>query len=106
MAVTVTENMTVVNVCDSTTGWSTLGSATSLAANGDIFKEGSASIGVKLSAATGGMTYAFSSANWDGDIIMAWVLTTSVLDSAGTGIRVEISDGTNTDEYEVLDSST
>lgn len=93
--------------------WTTIGTASSLTANGDVFKVGSGSISVKLDASTttrGGMqitrsaTIDFDDAGTTRGLIAFWANSTSVLtdvtDTGGFTIRIG-SDASNYYEYQV-----
>jgi len=102
MAVTVTNNMTTVDVCDLATNFELFGTgASALAVNGDVLQEGAGSIACKV---TGGMTnddiggVLFN--NWlstdiTNKVIVLWVNTTNQMFSkANGGVRIVVEDGT------------
>jgi len=113
MAVTVTSNLTNVSGAESTSDggtWAVTGSATGLAADGDIFRAGSNSLNAKLDAggggdATGGMELTISSTDFSNNVFYFWAQTTSTLFSTG-GIRFRLGDGTDFSTWYVADSST
>ncbi len=102
MAITVTNNLTNIDQADSITGWSVVGSATKLTAEGDIVRDGTGSVGLKLSAGRGGVQYD----NGTGvdlstkGVVYVWFNTSSNMsDVANTG-GITIRLGTTTTDWD------
>lgn len=108
MALSILDNTTIAFNCDATSDnggtWTTLGSAASLAANGDIFKVGTGSIGAKLdggaTGAQGGMQITrgtpidFDDAGTDRGMVAVWAFHTGVIGANGIRLRIG-SDASN-----------
>ena len=112
MALSILDNTTVAFNCDSTSDnggtWTALGSAASLAANGDILKVGTGSIGAKLdggaTGAQGGMQITrgtpidFDDAGTDRGMVAVWCFHTGVIGANGIRLRLG-SDASNYKEW-------
>lgn len=121
MALSILDNTTVAFNCDSTSDnggtWTALGSAASLAANGDILKVGTGSIGAKLdggaTGAQGGMQITrgtaidFDDAGTDRGMVAVWCFHTGVIGANGIRLRLG-SDASNYKEWimSTVDGST
>ena len=90
MAIVVTPNLTLINNCDATTGWSG-GTQVTI---GQI--QGSACMGDAVSATTGSLrTYAVSALNFTGKFLYVWMMCGGVVDTkANGGYRVHLQSTT------------
>jgi len=70
-------------------------------------RTGSGCVGVKISNEEGGvkLTFPGGSRNMTGEHIYVWANFQLALDPSGTGMRILLDDGTNINEYEMLDST-
>jgi len=107
MAVTVIDKLSNLDQADVLTDWSASGGASGLGINTELNRTGSGCVGVKVSNEEGGVTLTFpgGSRNMTGEHIYVWANFQLALDPVGTGMRIILDDGTNANEYEMLNST-
>jgi len=109
MAVTVVDKLSNLDQADASTDWTTTGGASGLSVSTVLNRTGSGAIGVKISNEEGGIKYTIPSSgtrDMTGEHIYIWANFQLALDPIGTGMRILLGDGTLTNEYLMLDSTT
>lgn len=101
----IVDNRTLLDNADAVTNWDSISGAASGTQSIDTFIQGTACVGVKLSATTNGLLFdAGSAQNWSNNHFYFWwnVLTAGLLDTqAGGGVRMRFCGATVTDFFEV-----
>lgn len=105
---TITSDLTLIDNCDATTGWSNVGTADGRSNETSIKKEGTASLGVLLpTTGVGGQVRSISSTDLSNTHIFIWLAAEGdIATRANGGLRVRIGDNTNYGEWYVGGSDT
>ncbi|MBI3290362.1 hypothetical protein HYZ78_03110, partial [Candidatus Microgenomates bacterium] len=102
----IVDNRTLLDNADAVTNWDNIAGAASGTQSTDTFIQGTACVGVKLSATINGLLFdAGSAQNWSNNHFYFWwnVLTAGLLDTkVGGGVRMRFCGATVTDFFEVF----
>jgi hypothetical protein len=106
MAVTVTDNRTIVNEGDSTSGWTSSSGKTQLYTSDPPPVEATGSIGHTVSTTTENMYYTMgSSVDLSDSLVFVWTLANGIMDTlVNGGITLVLGDGTNRIGYHLAGS--
>lgn len=104
MAVTITDQRTIVNECDATTGWTGSNTVTLYTAD-PAPVEATGCLGMVVSNTTHNAYYTISSTDIQNNLIYAWIFHRAQLDTkANGGVMIQLGDGTNRIGFHVAGS--
>lgn len=102
MAVTITDNRTVVDEADATTGWTSSSGTPTVFTTAPDPVESTACLGIQVSNATEEIYHTITTDNLTNSLVYVWMLPGGVLDTtANGGIQVILGDGTDRVGYHV-----
>jgi len=106
MAVTVTDNRTIVNQADSTSGWTSSTGKTQLYTSAPDPVEATGSIGHTVNTATENIYYGLgTSVNLSDSLVFVWTLANGIMDTyTNGGVTLVLGDGTNRIGYHLAGS--